>query len=94
MFFQCENILSTDANGEFLLTLLASFAQEESRSISENVNWSIRKQFEKSEYSVPYAQFLGYNKGILIDQEQAVIVRFIYRSFCRDTQLVRSGIYL
>lgn len=94
MFFQCENILSTDANGEFLLTLLASFAQEESRSISENVKWSIRKRFEKGEYSVPYAQFLGYNKGILIDQEQAVIVRFIYRSFCRDTQLVRSGIYL
>lgn len=92
VFFQRENILSTDANGEFLLTLLASFAQEESRSISENVKWSIRKRFEKGEYSVPYAQFLGYNKGMLIDQEQAVIVRFIYRSFLQGyaTSTIRN----
>lgn len=45
--FESENINSLSDDGELMLTLLASFAQEESRSISENVKWGIRKDFQK-----------------------------------------------
>ena len=45
--FEKEHINSLSEDGELMLTLLASFAQEESRSISENVKWAIRKGFEK-----------------------------------------------
>ncbi len=47
VYFERENIHSLSDEGELLLTLLASFAQEESRSISENVKWGIRKRFEE-----------------------------------------------
>lgn len=43
IYFEKENIHSLSTDGELMLTLLASFAQEESRSVSENVKWRIRK---------------------------------------------------
>lgn len=82
VFFSKENIDTLDANGEFLITLLSSFAEEESRSISENITWAIRHRFSKGEYSMPYSFFLGYQKGadgkIVINESEAKIVRFIY----------------
>lgn len=45
--FEKERIHSLSEDGELMLTLLASFSQEESRSISENVKWGIRKRFEQ-----------------------------------------------
>lgn len=45
--FEKENINSMSSDGELMLSILASFAQEESRSISENVKWGTRKRFEK-----------------------------------------------
>lgn len=45
--FERENIDTTTADGELLLTLLGSFAQEESRSISQNVKWGIRKKIRR-----------------------------------------------
>ena len=44
--FEKENINSLSSDGELMMTILASFAQEESRSISENVKWGIRKRFK------------------------------------------------
>lgn len=46
VFFERENIHSMSGDGELMLTILASFAQEESRSASENQKWRIRKQYE------------------------------------------------
>ena len=46
VYFERENIHSMSKEGELLLTLLASFAQAESQSISENVKWGIRKRFK------------------------------------------------
>ena len=43
--FERENIDSTSEDGELLLTLLASFAQEESRSIGDNIRWGVRRRF-------------------------------------------------
>ena len=47
VWFEDEGIHSLDGDGELMLTILASFAQEESRSISENCKWGIRKQYER-----------------------------------------------
>lgn len=45
VYFQKENINALTSDGEFILTLMSSFTQEESRSISENVKWGCRKKY-------------------------------------------------
>lgn len=85
VYFEKENIWTFDSKGEVLLTIMSSLAQEESRSISENVTWGIRKRFSDGKYYMAYKHFLGYEKGpdgsIVINEEQAEIVRFTYRRF-------------
>ncbi len=82
VYFEKEDIHTLDSKGEFLITLMSSLAQEESRSISENIAWGCRKRFADGKYSMPYALFLGYEKGPdgtpIINEEQAQIVRLIY----------------
>ena len=84
-FFQKENIMTFDSKGELLITIMSSLAQEESRSISENVTWGQRKRFSDGKVSIPYGQFLGYRKGAdglpEIVPEEAEIVKRIYREF-------------
>ena len=85
VIFEKENIDSLDAKGEVLLTILSSLAQDESRSISENATWGIRKKFERGEIRVNTTKFVGYDKGengnLVINEEQAKIVRRIFRDF-------------
>lgn len=50
VFFEKENIWTFDSKGELLLTIMSSLAQEESRSISENVRWGQRKKFSDGKY--------------------------------------------
>lgn len=85
VYFEKENIYTFDGKGELLLTIMSSLAQEESRSISENVTWGQRKRFADGKVSLPYKQFLGYRKGPdgipEIVPEEAEIVKRIYRMF-------------
>ncbi len=85
VYFQKENIFTLDSKGELLITIMSSLAQEESRSISENVTWGQRKRFADGKVSLPYRQFLGYRKGAdglpEIVPEEAEIVKRIYRTF-------------
>ena len=87
VYFEKENIDTMDAKGELLITIMSSLAQEESRSISENVKWGQRKRFADGKVSLPYKQFLGYDRGKskdappVINEEQAVWVRHIYSEF-------------
>ena len=85
VFFEKENIYTFDSKGELLITIMSSLAQEESRSISENVTWGQRKRFADGKVTMPYKHFLGYKKGKdgtpEIDEEQAKVVRLIYRLF-------------
>lgn len=85
VWFEKENLYSCDSKGEFILTLLSCMAQEESRSLSENVKWGVRKRFADGKYSMPYAQFLGYQRGRdgkpEIVEEEAKIIRLIYRLY-------------
>ena len=84
-FFEKENIWTFDGKGELLLTIMSSLAQEESRSISENVTWGYRKRMADGKVSIAYSTFLGYDKGpdgnLVVNKEQAEIVRLIYRKF-------------
>lgn len=82
IWFERENIHSLSADGEFLLTILASFAQEESLSNSENQKWKIRKNF--SEGILTSTTMLGYRleKGqLIIIPEEAEIVRMIFQDY-------------
>lgn len=85
VYFEKENIYTLDSKGELLITIMSSLAQEESRSISENVTWGQRKRMADGKVTIPYGRFLGYRKGDdglpEIVPEEAEIVRFIYRSF-------------
>lgn len=85
VYFEKENIWTLDSKGELLITIMSSLAQEESRSISENVTWGQRKRFADGKVSIPYGHFLGYRKGTdglpEVVPEEAEIVRTIYRMF-------------
>ncbi len=85
IYFEKENIFTFDSKGELLITIMSSLAQEESRSISENVTWGQRKRFADGKVSMPYKQFLGYEKGKdgipVVNEEEAAIVRLIYKLF-------------
>lgn len=99
VFFEKENIYTFDSKGELLITIMSSLAQEESRSLSENVTWGQRKRFSDGKVRMNYKRFLGYDKGEdgkpIVNEAEAEIVRLIYRLFlngktpfgiCRELQ--------
>ena len=85
VFFQKENIYTFDGKGELLITIMSSLAQEESRSISENVTWGHRKRMADGKVTLPYGRFLGYKRGEdgmpQIVEQEAEVVRNIFRMF-------------
>ena len=81
--FEKERIDSLSEDGELMLTLLASFAQEEVRSLSDNVKWGTRKRFEKG---IPNGKFqiYGYRwdgDHLVVEPEEAKIVKLIYNNY-------------
>lgn len=82
VYFEEQNIDTGTADGELMLSILASYAQEESLSASENQKWRIRKNFEKGQ---PWRGFmLGYrykDGRYIVVPEEAEIVRRIYAEF-------------
>lgn len=79
VYFEEQNIHTISSDGELMITILASYAQEESRQVSENMKWRIRKNFEegKTWNSVIYGY--SYDDGIFkIIQHEAQVVRLIY----------------
>ena len=87
VYFEKEAIWTFDGKGELLLTIMSSLAQEESRSISENVTWGQRKRMADGKVTIPYKHFLGYERGEnkdappVVNPEQAEIVKRIYREY-------------
>lgn len=84
-YFEKEAIWTFDGKGELLLTIMSSLAQEESRSLSENVTWGKRKSMADGNIAIPWSSTLGYRKGEdglpEIVPEEAETVRTIYRMF-------------
>lgn len=85
VIFEKENISTLDSKGEVLLTILSSLAQDESRSISLNSTWGIRRRFEQGEVTVNHTKFMGYDKdengNLIINEKQAKVVRRIYTDY-------------
>lgn len=83
VYFEKEGIDTADSTSEMILTVMASFAQEESRSISENVKWGIRKRFEAGhEVKVSlYGFYHTEDEMYLIQEDEAVIVREVYTRY-------------
>lgn len=82
VFFEEQNIYTLSADGELMMTILASYAQEESRSASENQKWRIKKNFE---VGIPWnGAMLGYRKKgdrYVVVAEEAEIVERIFSEY-------------
>ena len=85
VMFEKENIDTLDSKGELMITIMSSLAQEESRSISENVTWGWRRRIADGKVSMAYGRFLGYDRGEdgtpVVNEKEAKIVRQIYGLF-------------
>lgn len=85
IYFEKENIDTLDATGELILTILSALAQDESRSISDNIRWTLQKNFQAGKPQINLNRMLGYDKGKngkwVINPQQAEIVRFIFRKY-------------
>ena len=84
--FEKESINTMDERGELLISIMASIAQQESQSISQNVRLGIQYNFQRGKPKLNYSHFLGYMKGprddkLTIVPEGAEIVRRIFRDF-------------
>ena len=82
--FEKEHIHSFSGDGEMMLSILASFAQEESRSISENSKWGIRKRYQSGENGVKNKRVFGYSydgEKYEVVAEEAEAVRLIIYQF-------------
>lgn len=98
VFFEKENIWTFDGKGELLLTIMSSLAQEESRSISDNITWGQRKRFADGKVNMPFSSFLGYRRGKdgkpEIEPEEAELVRLIYKLFMGGKTITGIATYL
>ena len=86
VYFEKEQVWTMDSKGEFIITLMSSLAQEESRSMAENILWAVRKRYAQGKGSFAYSRVLGLDKGkekfeIVVNREEAVIVCKIFRMF-------------
>lgn len=83
--FEKENINTLSGDGELMLTILSSFAQEESENISQNIKWAVREKFKRGELILNTNLFLGYDKDefgdLVINLEEAKIVERIFTNY-------------
>ena len=91
IYFEKENIFTLDSKGEVLLTIMASLAQQESESLSKNVKMGLQFRYQNGEVQVNHNWFLGYTKDenghLIIDEDQAIIVRRIFREYLQGASL-------
>lgn len=94
IYFEKEKINTLEPQSELLLTILSSLAQEEARSISENIKWSIRKRYQSGIAKLPTKFLLGYNSdedgNFIINEEEAKTVRRVFREYMegKGTKLI------
>lgn len=84
VYFEKENIKTCDSKGE-VLTIMASLAQQESQSLSQNVKLGLQYRYQQGKIQVNHKRFLGYTKdqdgNLIIDPIEAEIIKRIYREF-------------
>ena len=95
VFFEKENINTMDSKGEVLLTIMASLAQQESQSLSQNIKLGLQYRFQNGEVRVNHSRFLGYTKdeegNLIIEPAEAKVVKRIYREYLEGASLLQIG---
>ena len=95
VFFEKENINTMDSKGEVLLTIMASLAQQESQSLSQNVKLGLQYRYQQGLVQVNHNRFLGYTKDeegqLIIEPEEAEVVKRIYREYLEGASLAQIG---
>lgn len=85
VLFEKESINTMDTKGEVLITIMASLAQQESQSSSQNVKMGLQYRYQQGKVQINYNRFLGYTKdadgNLVIDPEQAETVKRIYQEY-------------
>jgi site-specific DNA recombinase len=93
VYFEKENINTMDSKGEVMLTIMASLAQQESQSLSQNVKLGLQYRYQQGEIQVNCARFLGYtkdeNKRLVVVPEEAEIVKRIYREYLEGASMLK-----
>jgi site-specific DNA recombinase len=82
-----------DSKGEIMLTIMASLAQQESQSLSQNVKLGLQYRYQQGEIQINCARFLGYtkneNKKLIIVPEEAEVVKRIYREYLEGASMLK-----
>ena len=95
VYFEKEDIDTMDAKGEVLLTIMASLAQQESQSLSQNVKLGLQYRYQQGKVQVNHNRFMGYTKdeegNLIIVPEEAEIIKRIYREYLEGKSLVGIG---
>ena len=95
VFFEKEAINTLDAKGEVLLTIMASLAQQESQSLSQNVRLGLQYRYQQGKVQVCTNRFLGYDKdeegNLVINPEEAEVVKRIYREYLEGKSYYAIG---
>ena len=82
-----------DSKGEVILTIMASLAQQESQSLSQNAKLGLQYRYQQGEIQINCARFLGYtkdeNKHLVIVPEEAEIVKRIYREYLEGASMLK-----
>lgn len=83
IWFEKEGLNTADPSCSMMLSFLSTIAQDESRSISENVKWAYRERFKRGEYNLGNNRVLGYDsvEGKLVPNEAADMVRGIFQMY-------------
>src|SRR5574344_600607 len=93
VYFEKENINTMDAKGEVLLTIMASLAQQESQSLSQNVKLGLQYRYQNGEVQVNHNRFLGYTKDedghLIIEPVEAEVVKRIYCEYLEGASLLQ-----
>lgn len=95
VFFEKENINTMDSKGEVLLTIMASLAQQESQSLSQNIKLGLQYRYQNGEVQVNHNRFLGYTKDedehLIIEPTEVEVVKRIYREYLEGSSLLQIG---
>ena len=87
--FEEQNLKTDDPTCSFILSLMSVIAENESRSISENVKWGQRERVKRGEYNLGNNRILGYDTvdGKLVPNQDAWIVREIFQRYAEGEKL-------
>lgn len=95
VYFEKENINTMDAKGEVLLTIMASLAQQESQSLSQNVKLGFQYRYQQGQITVNHNRFLGYTKDeegqLIVDPDEAEVIKRIFREYLEGASLQQIG---